>query len=197
VASVKRFHRLVVPVLAGLATVLALVPAAASARPHERFWSSPRTFGATSLVLDQGAADALNSLGVTPGLVGPAFASGGAFNFPITNSVVSALRKGSIAHAGGISLTKDATTVKLTDFWINLKSRDLSAVVNGGARLAILSLDLSQAKVGLSHGVLTLGPVTASLTKTAADALNQAFGVQAFTEGLTLGQATVRYRLFW
>ncbi len=91
---------------------------------------------------------------------------------------------------------RGATTVSLTKFWINLNERDLSAVVNGGARVAILSLDFLQADVGLSHGVVTLGPVTASLTKAAADALNGAFGVQAFTEGLTLGKATVHYRLF-
>jgi hypothetical protein len=38
--------------------------------------------------------------------------------------------------------------------------------------------------------------VTASLTSAAAGALNNAFGVTAFTEGLVLGKATVRYKLF-
>jgi hypothetical protein len=44
--------------------------------------------------------------------------------------------------------------------------------------------------------VLRLGTVTASLTQTAADALNSAFGVTAFSQGLVLGTATVNYRLF-
>ena len=191
----RRVHRIVLPVIAGLATVLAIAPAAASARAHARWWG-PHAYGATSLVVDPNAAAALTSLGVTPGLVGPAYAANGAFNFPITNSALSALRSGSIAHSGGISLTAGSTTVKLTNFWINLNSRDLTAVVNGGPRVSILNLDFSGAKVGLSRGVLTLGPVTARLTSAAAGALNQAFNVQAFTEGLTLGQATVHYRLF-
>ena len=38
---------------------------------------------------------------------------------------------------------------------------------------------------------MTVGPVTAKLTKAAADALNQAFGTTAFAEGLTIGIATV------
>lgn len=182
--------------LAGLALVLAVAPAA-GARSHNHWWWEPRTYGATSLVLDPNAAAALTSLGVTPGIVDPAYSANGALNFPITNSVISALRRGSIAHSGGISLTAGSTTVDLTNFWINLNSRDLSAVINGGARASILNLDFSQAKVSLSRGVLTLGPVTARLTKAAADTLNQAFNVTAFTEGLTLGQATVHYRLFW
>ena len=38
---------------------------------------------------------------------------------------------------------------------------------------------------------MTVGPVTAKLTRAAADGLDQAFGTTAFAEGLTLATATV------
>lgn len=72
----------------------------------------------------------------------------------------------------------------------------LTAQVNGGARVPILNLDCSGATVGFSGGQLTFDPVTASLTATAAGALNQAFNVTALTQGLVLGQATITYQLF-
>jgi hypothetical protein len=48
------------------------------------------------------------------------------------------------------------------------------------------------------RGSLAIGPVGASLTDTAATALNAAFGLPAGTvpAGLKLGDATVRCRLF-
>jgi hypothetical protein len=154
-------------------------------------------FGATTLVLDPGAASALTSLGVTAGVVAPATAGPEGLAFPITNSPLSALLGRQIRHSGGISLTAGATTVTLTDFFINLDRRpDLTARINGGDRASILDLSLQGATLRLHPG-LTLGPVTATLTQGAADALNAAFGVTAFSKGLTLGQATISYdRLF-
>lgn len=154
------------------------------------------TYGATTLALDPGAAAALQSLGVTPGVVAPATAGPSGLAFPIANSVFSALVNRQIRHSGGISLTAGATTVTLTDFIINLDRRpDLTARINGGDRASILDLSLTGASLRLHSGV-KLGPVTAKLTAGAAAALNQAFGVTAFTEGLTLGQATVAYAFF-
>lgn len=155
-----------------------------------------RTYGATTLQLDPGAASALTSLGVTPGVISPASAGSAGLSFPITDSPLRALSTGTITHSGGISLTAGSTQVDLTDFWINFAPRpNLSAIV-GGSRVRILSLDLSHARGRIDHGVLRLGPVTASLTQAAADALNSAFDVTAFSKGLVLGTATVNYRLF-
>ncbi|MBK5111816.1 MAG: hypothetical protein JJE10_10755, partial [Thermoleophilia bacterium] len=67
---------------------------------------------------------------------------------------------------------------------------DLTALV-GGQRVSILSLDLSDLKAKAKGKRITLSNVSASLTADAASALNGAFGVSAFTEGLTLGTATV------
>ncbi len=173
---------------AALLATAAVAPAVASAQ-------STRTYGATTLTLNAGTAAALTSLGVTPGVVAPATAnSDGSLSFPITDPLPVALGTGVITHAGGISLSAGSTTVDLTDFNINLRRASLSAIV-GGSRVRILRLDFSGARPGVSHGQLTLGPVTASLTRKAADALNSAFGVTAFTKGLVLGTATVSYRL--
>ena len=67
----------------------------------------------------------------------------------------------------------------------------------GDARLPILSLDFSHARVRFNGRRLTVGPVGGSLTAGAADALNAAFGLAPGTvpAGLKLGDATVRYRL--
>ena len=182
--SVRRLTGLLTAAVA----VAVMAPAVAGAHA--------RTYGATTLRLDPGTAAALTSLGVTPGVIAPASATSAGLSFPITDSPLRALHTGTITHSGGISLTAGSTQVDLTDFWINLAPRpNLSAEV-GGARVSILSLDLSRAPTHVSHGVLTLGPVTASLTQMAADALNSAFGVTAFTKGLVLGAATVNYRLF-
>jgi hypothetical protein len=152
------------------------------------------TYGATTLALDPGAAAALGSLGVTPGVVAPAQATGAGLAFPITTPPLKALITRRIDHSGGISLTAGATTVTLTDFTINLdRDPDLTAVLNGGPRASILKLSLRGAMLRVNRG-FTLGPVAATLTPGAAEALNGAFGVTAFTAGLKLGDATVNYQ---
>ena len=117
--------------------------------------------------------------------------------FPITNSFKNALRTGVIRHSGGISLTAGGTTVELRDFVIDPLRGQLTAQV-GGARVPILSLDLSRSRLSFGWGTLRLGPVGGSLTAVAAGALDGAFGLPAGTvpAGLKLGDATVRYRLF-
>lgn len=150
--------------------------------------------GQTDLVLDPGTGAALTSLGVTPGLIGPATANAdGSFAFPITGGLVDAKTlAGTIPHSGGISLTAGATVVTLTDFIIDTNAKQLTAIVAGGARTAILDLDLSAVKVTVDGRGVTVGTVPATLTAGAAGALNQAFGVTAFTAGLKFGVATVR-----
>ena len=69
--------------------------------------------------------------------------------------------------------------------------QSLSAKV-GHQRVDILDLDLSGLTQSVEGNVVTLGGIDATLTAAAAGALNGAFGVTAFTEGLLLGTATVR-----
>lgn len=151
--------------------------------------------GRTDLALDEGAADALASLGISVAGVGPTAANqDGSLGFPITRGRVDAeTLAGSIDHDGGISLTDHGTTVTLTAFTVDTRTSTLLARVNGSAeRVAILSLDLSAPEVSIAGKDVTVGNVAASLTQAAADALNASFRTDAFKAGLKLGVATVR-----
>lgn len=156
--------------------------------PAEALWSG----GSTALALDSGAAGALGSLGISAEPIGPATAGDGGLSFPITsgNSNLETLA-GTIRHSGGIALVRGATRVELTRFSIQVDDApDLTALV-GGQRVSILALDVSGLTRAADGRTVTLGGVKANLTAAAAGALNQAFGTDAFKEGLVLGTATV------
>jgi hypothetical protein len=151
------------------------------------------TGGATSLALDPDAAQALAALGVSAAPAAPATANpDGSLAFPITGGKVDAKSlAGSITHSGGLTLSKGATEVTVTEFTIETAPAPKLTALLGTARFDLATLDLSAAKVATSGRTVTVGPVTAKLTKAAADALNQAFGTTAFAEGLSIGSATV------
>jgi hypothetical protein len=152
--------------------------------------------GTTTLALDPGATSALQSLGVTPGVIAPATAGAAGLAFPITRGTVNAKTlAGFVSHSGGITLTKGATVVRLERFRINVDSKpDLTAVL-GGHRVSILDLDLSGSKTGVKGRRVTVTGVVARLTAGAAGALNQAFATTAFTAGLKLGTASTAARV--
>jgi hypothetical protein len=135
----------------------------------------------------------LASLGVSAAPAPPATANpDGSLAFPITGGKVDAKSlAGSITHSGGLTLTKGATVVTVSDFTIATAPAPTLTALLGAARFDLATLDLSAVKVATSGRTVTVGPVTAKLTKAAADALNQAFGATAFAEGLTIGTATV------
>ena len=178
--------------LAALVALLALAPAAGAAK-KKTVKLAPK--GATTLALSQGAASALQSLGIAAAPLKPARAGDDGLAFPITAGKLDAKTyAGQIKHSGGISLTRGATRVDLRNFIINVDAApDLTARV-GDSRVSILDLDLSDAKISKSGRKLTIAGVKATLTKTAADALNAAFETDAFAEGLELGTATVSGR---
>ena len=151
--------------------------------------------GQTDLELDEGAAAALQSEGITLTPAEGTLVNGdGTLGFPITGGRVNAgTLAGRIGHDGGITLTEGDTSVSLTDFVIDTRKATLSARVNGGDdRVAILALDLASPDVTIDGKDVTVAGVTATLMKAAADALNAAFSTSAFSEGLTIGEATVR-----
>jgi Htaa len=154
--------------------------------------------GETSLALDPGAAALLTGAGIAPAPVDPATAKAdGSLAFPITGGRVDdETLGGKIKHSGGIRLSSSSATVELTDFVINTKKSELTATV-GGSRVAILALDLENAKVKVNgkRGTVKVSGVDATLTKAAADALNAAFSTTAFSEGAKLGVATVKAKL--
>jgi hypothetical protein len=158
-------------------------------------------------VPDQGTAAALAGPGVNLGIFAPAAAKSEGINFPITNPLGNALFTRTIRHSGGLTLTGTKTpnhpVVSLTDNWIKLSSRTLSANVSvasdvGSANLGrfdILDLDFSHAPVRLWPAI-TIGPVRATLTTAAANALNGVFQTGALGDQTVLGDATVKYRRF-
>ena len=151
------------------------------------------TGGATELAVADAALGALTSLGIAPGAASNATLDGATYSFPITGgSVRLANLAGSIAHSGGITLTKGGTTVTLSDFTINTVRGELWGKVNGSKPVALLKLDLGDPAVTTGAQRVTVGNVPGSLTAGAAAALNGAFGTTAFTEGLVLGTATVK-----
>lgn len=152
--------------------------------------------GATTLAVDPGALRALTSLQITPGVIGPATLEGTTASFPITGGEAELdLAPAIVRHAGGLSLTRGATIVGLTDFDISLGGPggpQLFASLNGSKeKVAILDLDLTGVTPAVDGRAITVAGVTAKLTAGAAQALNQAFGTTAFGGGLVLGSATV------
>ena len=178
--------------LIALVALLALAPAAGAAK-KKVVKLAPK--GATTLALSDGAASALQSLGIAAAPLKPARAGDDGLRFPITAGKLDAKTyAGQIKHVGGISLTRGETRVELRNFVINVDSApDLTARV-GSSRVSILDLDLSDAAISKSGRRLTIAGVKATLTKAAAEALNAAFGTDAFAEGLEIGTATVSGR---
>ena len=84
----------------------------------------------------------------------------------------------------------------LTDFDIKLKDGLLFGKVNGAGPVALLDLEYSDTRIKFRRGRLEIGPIGTDLTQGAADALNGAFGVSAFTDDTVIGEATTRYRIF-
>ena len=191
---------MIVAAIAAVAT-LTLAPGAQAAKTAPVDADVLLYNGATTVQLDPAAAGALNSLGVSVAPTGRAYAGKQGVSFPITFGVVDAQTlAGQIRHAGGLVLSKGATKVYLTRYFINTESATLSGLVStsktGGARTDLFDLDLSGLKVRTSGAHITLSGVTLTLTEGAAAALNGAFGDGAspFTPGLVIGTATVAAR---
>ena len=150
--------------------------------------------GVTALAIDPAALRALASLGIAPGIIGPATLSGATASFPIAGGRANLdLSGGIVRHTGGLALTKGSTVVKMTAFDVHVgPTPQLFASINGGAsKAAVLDLDLTGVTPAVSGRTITLPGVTARFTQGAANALNAAFGTTAFSGGLTLGRATV------
>ena len=82
----------------------------------------------------------------------------------------------------------------LTNFRIVISDHPgLTAVVNRdpSMRVRILNLDLNHAAIDMHPPMVTVANVKATLTQTAASALNSALGVSFFAKGITLGTAKV------
>jgi Htaa len=159
----------------------------------------------TRLTTDPATTGVLIQHGILPLPVGhttvaPRFGHDGLslrYRFPITGGRVDAASlAGYINHSGGLRFVNVANGHKLTLTRFRIRISDhpgLTAVVNRdpSVRVRILNLDLSHATVGKHPPIVTVSNVKATLTRTAATALNSSLGVSFFSKGITLGTARV------
>ena len=160
----------------------------------------------TMLTTDPSTTGVLVSNGILPLPVGPAtvaprFGADGLslrYGFPITGGRADAVTMaGFINHSGGLRFVNIANghTLTLTNFRIRISDHPgLTAAVNRdpSMRVGVLNLDLSHAAVDKHPPLVKVSNVKATLTRTAASALNSALGVSFFSKGITLGTAQVK-----
>lgn len=187
-----------------LASTLAIAPTA-MAEPSVQFVA-----GYTSVALSPDLLNALGSLGVVPDNVLPGglqpTSAGATAVFPIpTGELDAAGPKLEIMHSGGLTLTAGETRVALTSFIIeNIGASGqlrLTGLVKANdtivGRITLFSIALTQAPTvqpesAGSAGKLTVRQARLKLTKTAADTLNAAFGLDGvFTSGFPIGTALI------
>jgi hypothetical protein len=168
------------------------------------------TVSRTSVVLAPGFVGALGTLNVTPGGLEAgnlAVANGVAtatFGIPTARIDVSTLGL-QIVHTGGLTLRAGSTTVTLSDFIIENFAAGprltglvkVNETIVGRVPLFTLTLTaLPEVKSfdsttgGGSAGTITI-QARLTLTRAAAGALNGIFAVNAFTEGIVIGDGTV------
>ncbi len=190
--------------VAALLAAMLVVPAAATATagPANVHLNGVRT----ALTTDPATTGVLVRNGVLPLPVGPAtvaprFGSEGLslrYGFPITGGRVnSSTLAGHINHSGGLRFLNVANghTLTLTAFRIRISDHPgLTAEVNRdpSVRMRILNLDLGHARIAMHPPMVRVSNVKATLTRTAASALNDALGVSFFSKGITLGTAQVK-----
>lgn len=140
--------------------------------------------GKTAMVLED------NNVSVAP--VDPATAGDDGIAFPITGGEVEAESlAGMIDHSGGLTFSAGGTDVELTDFVIDTVAGTLTATTADGAELVTLDVDLSGLERADEGGAIVLSGITTTLSADAAAALNDAFGVELFEEGLKIGKVTI------
>jgi hypothetical protein len=151
----------------------------------------------TTLTTDPGTTSALFGAGIVPLPIAPSSVTptsdAARYTFPVTNGKVDAKTlAGYIRHSGGILLAqRDGMgwkALSLARFGIHITGAPyLSAVVNGGDRLAIADLDLGRAFVSIKN-------VGVTLNATAMGAVNATFGT-ALPDSVKLGTANVLARV--
>lgn len=163
--------------------------------------------GRTTLLVDPATMSVLRENKIVAMPVAPASAKNvwkrgltRKFAFPVTGGMADpATLAGEIRHSGGIRFVNMANgkALMLTDFTIDTVAGQLTAAVNGdpNVRVPILNLDLSQADVRVKPRWIKVRGVGASLTSTAAGALNASLGVSFFAEGIRLGTADVMAKI--
>lgn len=163
----------------------------------------------TAVALDAGFLQGLQTLQLTPSMIGTGKLQNGSVIFPITGgnvtyydpaSGVDPYVQGLIEHQGsGLQLAGGGKTVKLENFEVDPGKSMLYGKVTVDGQVAfprapLFFLDgstLNPLRPGDAPNTAVLQGTTVSLTKEAADALNMVFGTTALTEFFKVGVATI------
>ena len=182
--------------------------AGSSAMPEPVAQVEGLTGESTAVALDSGFVEALESLKLTPGVVGDAeLTTSGSLVFPITGGDVTYYEPGSIdpyvqgevQHEGsGFSLTAGKTTVDLTNFTVDPGTSQLFGDVSVNGKSAVedaflFQLDgrtLKPLQTG-KGGTAILEGTKVLISEDAAPLLNDTFGTTAVKPGLLVGIATI------
>jgi hypothetical protein len=192
----------------GLAIVLSLGLFALLAAPSAEAAKVRLDGNRTTLTTDPGTTSALFAAGIIPFPIAPSTiaptAKAARYTFPVTGGKVDAKTlAGTIRHSGGLLLAqRDGMgwkALSLSKFTIHVTGKPyLSAVVNGGKRLAIAKLDLGDAKIRKytkgGRAYVSIKNVGVTLNATAMGAINGTFGV-ALPDEVKLGTAGVLARV--
>lgn len=161
----------------------------------------------TTVTLDKTFLEGLQSLKVTPGVVGETKLQDGALIFPITGGAVTLYEKGTadpfivgvIKHDGqGITLSAGGKTVELKNFDVDAGKSEIRTDISVDGK----SFGTDVPTFFANGATLQYPPTTegnnailegtkVSLTAGAAEALNKVFGVTAFTDGFPVGVAKI------
>lgn len=175
--------------MVGLASAIAMVMAVLSAGSAS---AAMLKGGSTSLKLDPAVAKALTDNGVAVAPVKPAKVKKGAIAFPITGGKLNTkTAAGTIRHSGGLSFKAGGKKLVATKFTVKTGSTNKLSGLVGGARVNLLNLDLSKAKLSKAGKAVKASNIKVSLTSTAAKALNSTFGVSLFKARMAIGTVVV------
>lgn len=160
----------------------------------------------TQITLDTGFTDALESLGLTPGVVGDAELTDGALIFPITGGNVTVFEPGTVSPyvigqlqhvSSGLSLTAGDTEVELTNLNVDPGVSRVYGDVSVNGEIAVESAYLFTLNGNTLNPLQTEGETAVLegtevyLSPVAADLLNETFGTDAVTEDLLVGIAQI------
>jgi len=159
--------------------------------------------GETTVALSSGFLNALQSLGVAPGVIAPTQLNRATVNFPINGGAIDLKTAvGNIGHTGGLTLSAGGTVISIENFTIDTtgKSPIITGLVVANETLVgrIILFDLAlpgsfRLPLAQYRSVLIdVQGVTVTLDGAAANALNQAFNTTAFKAGFGVGTARVR-----
>ena len=166
----------------------------------------------TTLITDPATTSLLFSVGVIPLPIAPTpimpTADAAKYIFPVTGGLVDGKTlAGKIRHSGGLLLAQRTEedgwkALSLARFTIRVDAApDLTALVNGEARVSIADLDLGSADIDRyrknGRSFIRIADVGVTLNKTATDAIEATFfaGADALPDTVKLGTATVLARV--